>query len=171
MPTIPAPRRSPRRRAPAFLAGAAAATLAGVAYPAAVRAVLRRNVTALMAGDPGPLLAMYAPDAVLHFPGEHSWGPVYDGRAAIEGFLRRFLDVGLRGEVTDVYVAGPPWATRIAVRFDDQAHDASTGERLYENRAVIVLRTRFGRVVHEEVFEDTQKVAAFDERVGVAVAA
>jgi ketosteroid isomerase-like protein len=157
-----------RRPARAFLAGAAAATLAGAAYPAAVRAILRRNVAALMAGDPGPLLTMYAPGAVLHFPGEHSWGPVYDGREAIEGFLRRFLDAGLRGEIADVYVAGPPWATRIALRFDDHAHDAATGERLYENRAVIVLRTRFGRVVHEEVFEDTQKVAAFDERVAVA---
>jgi ketosteroid isomerase-like protein len=153
----------------AALAGAAAA---GVAYPAAVRAVLRRNVTALMAGDPGPLLAMYAPGAVLHFPGEHSWGPVYDGREAIEGFLRRFLDAGLRGEIADVYVAGPPWATRIAVRFDDHAHDAATGARVYANRAVIVLHTRFGRVVREEVFEDTQKVAAFDAHLeGRATAA
>jgi ketosteroid isomerase-like protein len=143
----------------AAIAGAAAA---GVAYPAAVRAVLRRNVAALMAGDPGPLLAMYAPDAVLHFPGEHSWGPVYEGRPAIEGFLRRFLDAGLQGAIADVYVAGPPWATRIAVRFDDHAHDAATGARVYENRAVIVLHTRLGRVVREEVFEDTQKVAAFD---------
>jgi uncharacterized protein (TIGR02246 family) len=152
------------------IAATAGAALAGVAYPAAVRAVLRHNVAALMDGDPAPLLRMYAPDAVLHFPGEHSWGPVYEGRDAIEGFLRRFLAAGLRGEVTDVYVAGPPWATRIALRFDDRAHDAD-GTEVYENRAVIVLQTRFGRVVHEEVFEDTQKVAAFDahlERVAVA---
>jgi ketosteroid isomerase-like protein len=169
MPTTLSPRRARRRRPAApFLAGAAAAALTGAAYPAAVRALLRRNVTALMAGDPEPLLRMYAPGAVLHFPGEHTWGPVYDGREAIGGFLRRFLDAGLRGELTDIYVAGPPWATRIAVRFDDHAHDAATGERIYENRAVIVLQTRLGRVVREEVFEDTQKVAAFDARVAVA---
>ena len=30
---------------------------------------------------------------------------------------------------------------------------------------MIVLRTRWGRVVAEEVYEDTQKVAAFDERL------
>jgi ketosteroid isomerase-like protein len=152
------------------IAAAAGVTLAGVAYPAAVRAILRRNVAALMDGDPAPLLRMYAPGAVLHFPGEHSWGPVYEGREAIEGFLRRFLAAGLRGEITDVYVAGPPWATRLALRFDDHAHDAD-GTEVYENRAVIVLQTRFGRVIREEVFEDTQKVAAFDahlERAAVA---
>lgn len=145
----------------AMLAGAAGATTAHAAYTGAVRALLRRNVAALMDGDPTPLLRLYAPHPELHFPGDHSWGPVYRGPQEIEGFLRRFLAAGLRGEVSDIYVAGPPWATRIALRFDDHAHDAD-GARVYANHAVIVLRTRWGRVVHEEVFEDTQKVAALD---------
>src|SRR3954451_20962789 len=142
---------------------AAAALLARPAYAAAVRAVLKRNVNALMAGDPGPLLAMYADDAELEFPGEHSWGPVYRGREAIEGFLRRFLAAGLCGEIVDVFVAGPPWATRIAVLFDDWAYDAAGTTKVYENRSVIVLETRLGKVVRERVYEDTQKVAAFDD--------
>jgi ketosteroid isomerase-like protein len=140
------------------------------AYTGAVRAVLRRNVAALMDGDPTPLLRMYAPDATLEFPGEHSWGPVYRGRDEIEAFLRRFLDAGLRGELGAIFVAGPPWATRIAVEFDDHVDDAD-GTRVYDNRAVIVLRTRWGRVVGERVYEDTQKVAALDthlERTAVA---
>jgi ketosteroid isomerase-like protein len=151
-----------RSHLPAALAGGAAVAAAHAAYTGATRALLRRNVAALMAGDPRPLLRMYAPDAVLEFPGEHSWGPVYRGRDAIAGFLRRFLAAGLRGEVGHVFVAGPPWATRIALQFDDWADDPATGERVYENRAVIVLETRWGRVVRERVYEDTQKVAAFD---------
>jgi ketosteroid isomerase-like protein len=146
-------------------AGAMGATLARAAYVSTTRALLRRNVTALMAGDPQPLLAMYHRDAVLTFPGEHSWGRTYHGRDEVAAFLRRFLDAGLRGELGAIFVDGPPWATRIVVEFDDHAHDPQTGERIYENRAVIVLRTRFGRVVREEVYEDTQKVAAFDERL------
>jgi ketosteroid isomerase-like protein len=162
---------TPRTPIVAALAGATAASLARAAYPAAVRALLRRNVAALMAGDPAPLVAMYAPGATLVFPGEHSWGPVYRGRDEIEGFLRRFLAAGLRGELGAIFVDGPPWATRIAIEFTDHAHDAD-GTRVYENRAVIVLRTRWGRVVAEEVYEDTQKVAAFDEHLAaVAVAA
>jgi ketosteroid isomerase-like protein len=146
----------------AFAAGAATAAATQAAYTGATRALLRRNVAALMAGDPRPLLRMYAPDAELTFPGEHSWGPVYRGRAEIEGFLRRFLAAGLRGDVGHIYVDGPPWATRIALHFDDHADDPATGARIYDNRAVIVLETRWGRVVRERVYEDTQKVAAFD---------
>lgn len=146
-----------------------AAVIARPLYLAAVRALLARNVRALMDGDPGPLVKMYADDAELEFPGEHSWGPVYRGRGEIEGFLNRFLAAGLRGEIVDVFVTGPPWATRIAVLFDDWAHDAA-GTKVYENRSVIVLTTRLGKVVRERVYEDTQKVAAFDEHL-VATAA
>jgi ketosteroid isomerase-like protein len=158
-------------RLPLLLAGAAGAATAAAApaaYTATARAILRRNQAALMAGDPGPLVAMYADDATLEFPGEHSWGPVYRGRAEIEGFLRRFLACGLRGELGHIFVDGPPWATRLAVHFDDHADHPETGQRIYENQAVIVLRTRWGRVVHERVYEDTQKVAAFDEALAAA---
>jgi ketosteroid isomerase-like protein len=152
-------------------AGAIGATAAGAAYKGATRALLRRNVKALMSGDPGPLLALYRPDAVLTFPGDHSWGRTYRGREEIAGFLRRFLDAGLRGDLGAITIDGPPWATRIVVEFDDHAHDPRTGARIYDNRAVIVLRTRWGRVAREEVYEDTQKVAAFDARLAEIQAA
>jgi ketosteroid isomerase-like protein len=156
------------RTTAAALAGAAGAAALHAAYVGATRALLRHNVAALMAGDPRPLLRLYAPNAQLEFPGEHSWGPVYRGRDEIEGFLRRFLAAGLRGELGHVHVGGPPWATRIAAEFDDHAEDPATGERVYDNRAVIVLQTRWGRVVRERVYEDTQKVAAFDAVLEVA---
>src|SRR3978361_2194127 len=101
------------------LGAAGAAAAAQAAYTGGTRALLRHNVARLMDGDPAPLLRMYAPDATLTFPGEHSWGPVYRGRAEIEGFLRRFLATGLRGELGAILVAGPPWATTIAVEFAD----------------------------------------------------
>jgi ketosteroid isomerase-like protein len=142
--------------------GAVGALAIQAAYGGAVRALLRRNVAALMDGDPAPLTKMYAKDATLEFPGEHSWGPVYRGREDIAGFLQRFLAAGLRGDLGAIFVGGPPWATRIAVEFDDHAH-AADGTRIYDNRAVIVLRTRWGRVVRERVYEDTQKVARLDE--------
>lgn len=130
-------------------------------YAWAVRTLLQRNASAFLAGDPGPLLKMYADDAVLEFPGESTWGPEYRGKAEIEGFLRRFLASGLTGSIGQVWVSGPPWATRIAAEFDDWAHDEH-GTKVYENRSVLVLQTRFGKVVRERVYEDTQKVAAFD---------
>jgi ketosteroid isomerase-like protein len=164
---MPETRRRPRPATlAAALGGATAAATARAAYAGAVRALLRRNAAALMAGDPAPLLRMYAPDATMIFPGVHSWGRTYRGRDEIEAFLRRFHAAGLRGELGAIFVEGPPWATRIAIEFDDHARDAH-GTKVYENHALIVLRTRWGRVVSEELFEDTQKVAAFDAHLGI----
>lgn len=69
------------------------------------------------------------------------------GKAAIEAFLRRFVDVGLKGEVHDILVNGPPWRTTTVV---------------YENRAVLFGRAVWGKIVYQEDFEDTCKADAFD---------
>jgi ketosteroid isomerase-like protein len=130
-------------------------------YKAAVRRLIRRNVRALGNGDIGPLLAGYAADAVLVFPGTSSWGGEHRGKAAIAAFLRRFVAAGLQGEVEDVLVNGPPWRTRVCVLFSDRATD-DTGAVVYENRAVLFGRIRWGKLTYQEDYEDTHKVAAFD---------
>ena len=133
-------------------------------YKSAVRWMIRRNVAALRAGDPGPLLAGYADDAVLVFPGPSSWGGEYRGKEAIAGFLRRFLDDGIVGEAHDILVNGPPWRTTIAVLFTATARDTQ-GEVVYDNRAVLFVRARWGKIVHQEDFEDTHKSEAFERYV------
>jgi ketosteroid isomerase-like protein len=134
--------------------------VAGPAYRAAVRFLIRYLVRRLSAGEVEPLLRMYADDATLVFPGRHSWGRDYHGKAEVEGFLRRFVSAGLRGETQEVLVNGPPWNTSVAVLFNDQA----PGD--YENRAVIFVKIRWGKIYFEETYEDTQKVAEWEERVG-----
>jgi uncharacterized protein (TIGR02246 family) len=134
---------------------------AQAAYAAAYRQLLRRTVSRLMAGDVDAFLRFYADDATLTFPGDNSWGPVYRGRDEIRAFLERFLRVGLRGELLDIAVIGPPWDTTVFVRFDDRA-TAPDGTVVYENRATILLKGRWGKIVSEEVFEDTERVAEFD---------
>lgn len=130
-------------------------------YKAAVRHMIRRNVAAINEGNVGPTLSGYAQDAVLVFPGDHSWGGEYRGKAEIEGFLRRFVAAGLIGEVRDVLVNGPPWNTRVCVLFSDHVKDA-TGTVVYENDAVLYGRIKWGKIVYQQDFEDTQKVVAFD---------
>jgi ketosteroid isomerase-like protein len=123
--------------------------------------MIRRNVRALSQGDLAPLLSGYADDAVLVFPGQSSWGGEHRGKAAIEAFLRRFVDVGLKGEVHEILVNGPPWRTTVCVIFTDRASDEA-GSPLYENRAVLFGRVVWGKIVYQEDFEDTKKVEAFD---------
>jgi ketosteroid isomerase-like protein len=129
-------------------------------YKAAVRWMIRRNVAALRRGDPSPLLAGYADDAVLVFPGPSSWGGEYRGRDAIAAFLRRFVDDGIIGEVHDILVNGPPWHTTIGVFFTASAvYDDVV---VYDNRAILFARARWGKIWYQEDFEDTHKSEAFD---------
>ena len=130
-------------------------------YKSTVRWMIRRNVRALARGDIAPLLSGYSDDAVLVFPGESSWGGEHRGKAAIETFLRRFVDVGLKGEVHEILVNGPPWRTTVCVIFTDRAMDDS-GALAYENRAVLYGRVVWGKIVYQEDYEDTKKVDAFD---------
>jgi ketosteroid isomerase-like protein len=155
---------------------------AGAAWMIGARALLRRallaklraDVAALNAGDYQPLLAGYAPDAVLHFnDGPHRWAGEHRGRAAIERFLRDFTSAGLHGEIRSLWISGPPWAMTLAVRFDDRA-EGPDGERIYENRTALVARTRWGRIVEQrDFYEDTGRILSLERRLqelGVAPA-
>jgi len=130
-------------------------------YKAAVRWKIRRNARALTRGDVTPLLSDYAEDAVLVIPGQSSWGGEHRGKAAIESFLWRFVEVGLKGKVHDILVNGPPWRTTVCVLFTDRATD-DTGTVIYENRAVLFGRVVWGKIVYQEGFEDTCKADKFD---------
>src|SRR5918994_5499419 len=71
-------------------------------YKATVRALIRRSIRHLNAGNYEPLLAMYANDAELAFPGDNflsrqfrsphvgrAASPTHRGKAELEAFLRR----------------------------------------------------------------------------------
>jgi ketosteroid isomerase-like protein len=126
----------------------------------------RRDVAVLNRGDYRPLLSTYAPDAVLVFAeGDHRWAGVHRGRDAIGRFLQEFVRAGLQGEIRDLFIQGWPWRMTIVARFDDFA-DGADGERLYENRTVLVVHTRWGRIVHQEdVYEDTGRIGLFEQRL------
>jgi len=143
--------------------GVAAGLGARALVPVALRGKLTGDVARLNAGDPSTLLATYADEAVLHFPrGDHRFAGPWRGKPAIERFLRTFVAAHVQGQLREIAVSGPPWALTVWARFDDHA-DAADDTRLYENRAVLVLRTRWGRVVdHEDFFEDTERIGAFD---------
>jgi ketosteroid isomerase-like protein len=127
---------------------------------------LRRDVRALSAGDYRPILSSFARHAVLCFnDGEHRWAGEHRGRAAIERFLQDFVAAGIEGEITELFFAGPPWRMTLLVRYDDRAHDPA-GTEIYRNRTVLLVRTRWGRVVRQEdFFEDTARIAGLERRL------
>ena len=159
-------RTRPRSSRTPVLAGAAAALAARAALRGALLMKLRHDVARLNAGDHRPLLAGYAEDAVLRFhPGDHRWAGDHHGKPAIERFLREFVHAGLQGEIRDLWLGGPPWALTLVARFDDWA-TAPDGTRIYENRTVLVVRTRWGRIVeHQDFYEDTGRIETLEARL------
>lgn len=142
-------------------------------YKTAVRWMIRRNIARINAGDYRPSLAMFADDVEFSFPGDNSWAtqfrPVergrhvhvtHRGKAEVERFLQRFVAAGLQMEVEDILVNGPPWNLRAAVRVHDYSPGAS-GDR-YNNRAVLFVTSKWGKVRTQEDYEDTERAAAFD---------
>lgn len=143
-------------------------------YKATVRWLIRRNIESLNQGHFEPALAMFASDAELTFPGDNTWSrqhrtpqtgraafPTHRGRPEIESFLRRYVELGIQMAVEDILVNGPPWNTRAAVRVHHWVPGTESGDR-YANRAVLMVRTSWGKIHSQEDYEDTQRVSAFD---------
>jgi ketosteroid isomerase-like protein len=147
------------------------AALLGLTAGLALRPLLRRILMARLSrdvarindGDYGPFLNAYAEDAVLYFnDGQHRWAGEHRGKPAIESFLRDFVAAGLRVELKDLWLSGPPWAMTLIGRVDDEARGPG-GELLYSNRVVLVLRTRWGKIVrHDDFYEDTVRMTGFE---------
>ena len=127
-----------------------------------VSAMIRRSVRRVNEGDIDAMLNSYARDAVLVFPGDHSWGGEYRGRNRIEEFLRRCVSSGLKFEIEDIVVGGWPWDAKVCIRLTDRA-TAPDGTEIYSNRALIFAKTSWGKITFQEDYEDTQKVVALDE--------
>ena len=147
--------------------GFAAALTARALLRRALLIKLRRDVAALNGGDYRPLLAGYAPDAVLRFnEGTHRWAGEHRGKPAIALFLRNFIHAGLQGEIVDLALSGPLWRMTLLVRFDDWALDPAGEQEIYRNRTILLGRTRRGRIVEQEDFyEDSERIGVLDARL------
>jgi ketosteroid isomerase-like protein len=150
-------------------------------YKTIVRAMVRRNVARLNAGDATPMLKMASRDVQLRFPGDNSWStmfrPVAKGRAPhathrglaeCRAFADRFAANGIQFVLEDILVNGGPWNTRVAMRLHSFLPSADGDQ--YNNRAIAILELRWGKLVVWEDYEDTERVAAWDRETSTAVA-
>lgn len=146
--------------------GVAAGIGARAALPRLLKLKFDRDVKKLNAGDYAPLLSAYADDFVLRFhDGTHRWAGEWRGRAGMDAFLQNFAAARIQGEIKSIATSGPPWALTLWARFDDHA-DGPDGTRLYENSTVLVLRTRWGKVVEQrDFYADTERIVRFDRKL------
>jgi ketosteroid isomerase-like protein len=149
-----------------FVLGFSVAVTGRALIPQLLLRKFARDVRRLDRGDYSSLLAAYSDNFVLHFnEGEHRWSGDWEGKAGMERFLQNFTAAHIQGQIRKIAISGPPWALTLWARFDDHA-DAPDGTRIYENRAVLVLRTRWGKIVQQDDFyTDTQRIAALERKL------
>ncbi len=146
-------------------------------YKATVRALMRHSIKKLNSGDYSMMLKMASPDFALAFPGDSSWATMFrparagrkqhithQGIEEATAFAERFVNEGIQFEIEDILVNGGPWNTRIALRVHDFVAAADGSEDTYNNRAVLFLEIRWGRLIRWEDYEDTQRITAWDTR-------
>jgi ketosteroid isomerase-like protein len=128
-------------------------------YRWTVSKIVRLVYSRAFAGDDRIMMWASAPDVAFTFPGHSSFAANLVSREALSEWLARFRTFDPTFEVGDVVVSGPPWHMRVAVRFRD-----AIGKD-YENAGVEWLTFRWGKVQSLEVFLDTERVTAFDQRL------
>ena len=128
-------------------------------YHAIVKRNARRTYAAMSRGNYEAVVRSFADDAVLFFAGDHALGGTYRGRDAIRGWFERlhacFPDLSFEPET--IVVDGFPWNTHVATRFRVTA--TLPGGAPYSNEGMQYLRIRWGRLIEDRVYEDTQVLA------------
>lgn len=127
-----------------------------------VKRRVRRVMARSRAGDMAPTLALWAEDGHFVFPGRSSWAADFRGKADLAAWYTRFARVGLQIEPQEVLVGGPPWRSHVCIHFTDHA-TGPDGQPVYENTGVLLATMSWGKIRFGTVYEDTQKVAAFDD--------
>jgi hypothetical protein len=128
-------------------------------YGYIVKLLIRRALRRHQSGDVEALLRSYADDVRFVFPAIIlGWRVPGKGshRALAEAISRRRPE----GPAARDSRRRPPWNTT-GIRITDRATDAG-GNVIYENRALLFGKIRWGKITFCEVYEDTEKVAALD---------
>jgi ketosteroid isomerase-like protein len=116
---------------------------------------VRSTFAAFSAGDVDAVLATFGPQAHFTFPGTNAWSLDTRDPAEISAWFRRFVEVGPSFTVKDVWVKGPPWNLRVAVRMSDEIGS-------YRNEVAQYLHFVRGRLVRDQIYLDTQAVERFE---------
>lgn len=129
-------------------------------YRLIVARIIRSTWHKINSGDTGAAVAKAHPDVVFEFVGSTPISARLQGREAFGEWFHTTVQAlpGLRFDVRDVLVSGPPWNTRVAVRMDVSAPLEDGG--VYRNHAVQFLTLRWGRMVDDWVLEDTAALDA-----------
>ena len=111
-------------------------------------------------GDASLATALLAEGVHFRFPGRHPFEAEYATKQDSKVWLERFAHFRPDFEIHNVIASGPPWNIRACIHFTDRI-GGPDDPNAYVNEGVCLVRLRWGRIVEEKAFLDTQAVADF----------
>jgi len=129
-------------------------------YRLIVRLMARRQFGHLSAGRVDEFMSVFDDNSVFQFAGEHAFGGELRGAAQIRPLVERMRQTftDLTVVPTLVLVQGWPWNTTVATQLDVRA--TLCDGTAYRNDGLQLLRLRWGKVVEDRIYEDTDKLHA-----------
>jgi ketosteroid isomerase-like protein len=127
-------------------------------YKFAVKQVAKRAYRNMSKGDWEAVVKDFDPNAHFVFAGQHEMALDCRGVEPVKEWFKRTyaLMPDFRIEPKKMLVNGPPWDLWVAALFDVSATLA--GEP-YTNSGLHLLHLRWGKVIDDYVYEDSQKFA------------
>src|SRR6478752_1730253 len=119
-------------------------------YARLVERHTRRVYAQFNARNAEPAIARFAEDAHLIFRGRSALAADLHGKSEVAALLRELMTLGLRWEIHDVVVQGPPWNTRLATRYTVRA-DQPSGHAPLSYQAFQYARLVWGRVRLDDI--------------------
>ena len=128
-------------------------------YHAVVRRIVRSTFDHLNRADYAPVVAMYDPQIVHSFAGDHALSGVRRSVPAVSQWYDRLFRIfgKIQFGVQQIIVQGLPWNTNVAVKVNINA-TLKDGTR-YANVLVMFVELKWGRITSISMHEDTQKLA------------
>jgi ketosteroid isomerase-like protein len=135
-------------------------------YRYIVKLRLSRAFARLSEGDAEAVVRQFGPSSRFRFAGTHALGGERRGQDAVRAWFEQVFRLfpGLRLEPQTVIVNGWPWNTVVGTHFMVAA--TLVDGRPYRNEGMQFLRLRWGRVVEDLLFEDTEKLVTELGRMG-----
>jgi ketosteroid isomerase-like protein len=129
-------------------------------YRLIVRLMTRRQFGHLSAGRLDEFMSVFDDRSVFQFAGEHEFGGELHGAAEIRPLIERMRQTfsDLTVVPTRVLVQGWPWNTLVATQLAVRA--TLPDGTPYRNDGLQFVRLRWGKVVEDRVYEDTDKLHA-----------
>ena len=126
-------------------------------YARLVERHTRRVYAHFNARNAEPAIKRFAEDAHLIFRGTSSLAADLHGKSEIAAWLRNLMKLGLRWEIHDVVIHGPPSNTRLVTRYTVHVDQSRRVPLAYQG--VQYARLVWGRVQLDDILPDTEATA------------